>query len=77
MKQNGWTLFIYFGSLFRQGIQLQGVFYPEGSKLNPAMNSSAPIPTISLSKWDQVRQKAFTKAERNSKTRSMVLTNFR
>lgn len=57
----------------------QGVFYPEGSKLCPKMN--APQITVSSgNKWDQVRHKTLkelTKAERNTKARSMVLTNFR
>ncbi|XP_057379603.1 rho GTPase-activating protein 12-like isoform X2 [Daphnia carinata] len=53
----------------------QGVFYPEGSKLSPKMNEQLPVVPVSTSKWDLVRQRT-SKADRNSKTRSMVLTNF-
>ncbi|XP_032794674.2 rho GTPase-activating protein 12 isoform X3 [Daphnia magna] len=54
----------------------QGVFYPEGSKLSPKMNEQQlPVVPVSTSKWDLVRQRT-SKADRNSKTRSMVLTNF-
>jgi hypothetical protein len=65
------------------GLIQQGVFYPEGSKLNPK-----PLPAAQplSSRWGggsggQVRYHAspmgkLSKAERNSKSRSMVLTNF-
>ncbi|XP_046652205.1 rho GTPase-activating protein 12-like isoform X3 [Daphnia pulicaria] len=56
------------------GIQ-QGVYYPEGSKLSPKMNEQMTVAPVSTSKWDMVRQRT-SKADRNSKTRSMVLTNF-
>lgn len=56
----------------------EGVYYPEGTKLSPKMNpAAANIPSISVSKWDVVRVHKTSKAERNSKSRSMVLTNFR
>ena len=67
-----------------RGLIQQGVFYPEGSKLNPK-----PLPAaqpLSSSRWGggsggQVRYHAspvgkLSKGERNSKSRSMVLTNF-
>ena len=65
-----------------EGIQLKGVYYPEGSKLSPSMNapSRSVIPIVGPPKWDVLRQKSFkevSKGDRQSKTRSMVLTNFR
>ena len=59
------------------GIQ-QGVFYPEGSKLSPKMTEQQP-PVINTpsNKWDNMIRPRVSKVDRNSKTRSMVLTNFR
>ena len=68
-----------------RGLIQQGVFYPEGSKLNPKPLPAAQ-PLSSSSRWGggsggQVRYHAspvgkLSKGERNSKSRSMVLTNF-
>lgn len=72
---------VWLVSLVVQSIQLQGVYYPEGIKLSPNMNApSRTVAIIPSPKWDVVRQKSFKdapKADRQSKTRSMVLTNFR
>ena len=45
--------------------------------MNPGQQQQ-PVPSISVSKWDQLRtgSQKTSKAERSSKTRSMVLTNF-
>jgi hypothetical protein len=59
----------------QQGIQ-QGVYYPKGSEFSPKMNEQMTVTPVSTSKWDMVRQRT-SKANRNSKTQSMVLTNFR
>jgi len=70
-----------FNDAVVEGIQLKGVYYPEGSKLSPSMNapSRSVIPIVGPPKWDVLRQKSFkevSKGDRQSKTRSMVLTNF-
>ncbi|XP_046654512.1 rho GTPase-activating protein 12-like isoform X3 [Daphnia pulicaria] len=57
-----------------QGIQ-QGVYYPKGREFSPKMNEQMTVAPVSTSKWDMVRQRT-SKADRNSKTQSMVLTNF-